>query len=88
MRGVRGEHKLPGEFRISQNWIGGSSLADAAFVPPHHEGVPDLMSDLEKFWQIWSRGASLARAAISHYLLRRLHPLLDVNGLHLLHERW
>ncbi len=49
MHGVRGEHKQPGEFRTSQNWIGGSSPADAAFVPPHQESVPALMGDLEKF---------------------------------------
>lgn len=35
MQGARGEHKQPGEFRISQNWIGGSSLADAVFIPPY-----------------------------------------------------
>ncbi|WP_231623612.1 Fic family protein [Nitrosospira briensis] len=47
MQGVRCENEQPGEFRSSQNWIGGSSLTDAAFVPPHHEGVPHLMGDLE-----------------------------------------
>ena len=50
MQGVRGEHKQPGEFRTSQNWIGGSNLSDATFIPPHHDGVAELMGDLEKFW--------------------------------------
>ena len=49
MQGVRGENKTPGEFRISQNWIGGSGLKDAAFVPPHQSEVAALMGDLELF---------------------------------------
>ena len=48
MDGVRGETKQPGEFRVSQNWIG-VSLKNAVFIPPHHEHVPALMSDLERF---------------------------------------
>ena len=82
MKGVRGREKNPGEFRHSQNWIGGqgSTLKNARYIPPAPEDMLCAMYDLEKYINADDDLDALLRAALIHYQFETIHPFLDGNG--------
>ena len=82
MRGVRGSERLPGEFRTSQNWIGppGSTLAEAAFVPPPPHEMTTALGTLEMFLHVETPLPPLIRCALVHAQFETIHPFLDGNG--------
>ena len=82
MKGVRGHEKNPGEFRSTQNWIGGhgSSLQNAKYIPPAPDDMIIAMSDLEKYINSDDKQDIMIRAALIHYQFETIHPFLDGNG--------
>lgn len=82
MEGVRGQEKSPGEFRYSQNWIGGqgSTIRNARYIPPNPEDMQTAMSDLEKYMNGDDSLDPLIQAALIHYQFETTHPFLDGNG--------
>ena len=82
MENVRGQEKNPGEFRHSQNWIGGqgSTLKTARYIPPNPEDMTAAISDLEKYINEDDATDNLIRAALIHYQFETIHPFLDGNG--------
>ncbi len=82
MEGVRGKEKSPGEFRYSQNWVGGqgSTIRNARYIPPNPEDMQQAMSDLEKYMNSDDPQNPLIQAALIHYQFETIHPFLDGNG--------
>ena len=81
LRSGRGSDKLPGQFRRSQNWIGGTRPGNAVYVPPPHAQVEDCMGDLERFINAEGDGLpAIVRAGLAHAQFETVHPFLDGNG--------
>lgn len=80
MKGVRGENKTPGEFRKSQNWIGGYSINTASYIPPSVDYLHTCLDNFEKFMHENTRLAPLLKVALIHSQFELIHPFLDGNG--------
>ncbi len=82
LQGVRGNEKSPGEFKKSQNWIGGvgSTLKDARYIPPEPIVAEQAMSDMDKFMNQEDYLDPLVKIALIHYQFETIHPFLDGNG--------
>ncbi|MCD8173723.1 MAG: Fic family protein, partial [Alistipes sp.] len=81
LQNVRGKHKSPGEYRRSQNWIGGATIRDAVFIPPVYQDVPGYISDIEKFAHNTDLNIpELLKISIIHYQFETVHPFQDGNG--------
>ena len=81
MTGARStQHAYPGEFRRSQNWIGGKTPSDASFVPPAPDDMQKSLDDLEKFIHAKDEYPSLVKAGLIHAQFETIHPFTDGNG--------
>ncbi|MDP3058372.1 MAG: Fic family protein, partial [bacterium] len=80
MEGVRGDNKTPGEFRRSQNWIGGYSINTASYVPPSVDYLNGCLDSFEKFMHENDRISPLVKVALIHSQFEMIHPFLDGNG--------
>lgn len=80
MDGVRGEHKTPGEFRRSQNWIGGYSISTASYVPPSSHHLESCLDHFERFLHANDKISLLVKAALIHSQFELILPFPDGNG--------
>ena len=80
LHNYRGQHQMPGEFRKSQNWIGGSRPSNARFVPPPPDQLMEVLGDLENFMHQKDQIHPLLKAGLLHLQFETIHPFLDGNG--------